>query len=98
MLFEEAAGCYEANPESVTTAGTAGASEREVLRFMFERVSDEYTSMAHPRGCLVNSAPELAGNRADNRAITATRLEEVAGSAGVNRDPRRSQPSRTCCS
>jgi len=98
MLFEEAAGRYKVNPESVSTAGTAGASEREVMRFMFDRASEEYTSTAHPRGCLVNSAPELAGNRADNRAITATRLEEVAGSAGVNRDPRRSQPSRTCCS
>lgn len=76
-LFEEAVARYEASPESVTIIGTAGTSQREVLRAMFDCASREYTSGAHPRGCLVNSAPELAGNRAQNRAITAARLREV---------------------
>lgn len=86
MLFEEAVRRYEANPKSVTTAGAAGTSERQVLQTMFDRASEEYTSAAHPRGCLVNSAPELADNRAHNRAITATRLEEVTAATQANRD------------
>lgn len=77
-LFEEAVARYEASPESVTTAGTAGTSQREVLRAMLDCASREYTSGAHPRGCLVNSAPELACNRAQNRALTANRVREVA--------------------
>lgn len=85
-LFEEAVARYEADPASVTTAGTAGTSQRGVLRIMFDRASREYTSGAHPHGCLVNSSPELAGNRAHNRAITAARLLEVAGDSEAGRD------------
>lgn len=77
-LFEEAVARYEASPESVTTAGIAGASERDVLRVMFERASEEYPSGSHPRGCMVNTEPELKANRAQNRAITAARLHEFA--------------------
>ncbi|WP_439031050.1 TetR/AcrR family transcriptional regulator [Gordonia terrae] len=76
-LFNEAVARYEASPESVTTAGTAGSNPREVLQAMFDRATREYASAAHPRGCLVNSSPELSGNRAQNRAITAARLREV---------------------
>ncbi|MFP3713853.1 TetR/AcrR family transcriptional regulator [Puerhibacterium sp. TATVAM-FAB25] len=80
-LFEEAVARYEASPRSVTTAGLAGTSRREVLRAMFERAAQEYASTEHPRGCLVSSAPELVANRAHNRMLTATRLEEVAEDA-----------------
>ena len=80
-LFEEAVARYEASPESVTTAGNAGTSQRGVLRAMFECAAREYASTAHPRGCLVNSEPKLAGNRMQNCAITAARLREVAESA-----------------
>lgn len=78
-LFTEAVARYEAKPESITTAGIAGTSQREVLHVMFDCASREYAGDAHPRGCLVNSAPELVRNRTDNRAITAARLREVAG-------------------
>ena len=77
-LFDEAVARFEASPKSVTTAGTAGTSQREVVRVMLECAVREYANEAHPRGCLVNSSPELAGNRAQNRAITASRLREVA--------------------
>ena len=77
-LFEEAVAHYEANPQSVTTVGMAGTSQREVLETMLDCASREYTSTAHPRGCLVNSEPELGTNREHNRAITAARLLEVA--------------------
>jgi AcrR family transcriptional regulator len=76
-LFDEAVARFEADPKSVTTAGTAGTSQSEVLRVMLDCAAREYTSEEHPRGCLVNSSPELAGNRDQNRAITATRLREV---------------------
>ena len=85
-LFDEAVARYEASPESVTTIGSAGESQREVLRAMFDGASREYTNGAHPRGCLVNSSPELAGNRAHNRGITAARLQEVADGAGAGGD------------
>ncbi|NYH55331.1 AcrR family transcriptional regulator [Nocardiopsis arvandica] len=85
-LFEEAVARYEASPQSVTAAGTTGMSQREVLRVMFDCASREYASRAHPRGCLVNSEPELAGNRAQNRAITAARLREVADGAEEGND------------
>ena len=77
-LFDESVARFEASPKSVTTAGTAGTSQREVVRVMLECAVREYANEAHPRGCLVNSSPELAGNRAQNRAITASRLREVA--------------------
>ncbi|MDK1326491.1 helix-turn-helix domain-containing protein [Arthrobacter sp. zg-Y1143] len=80
-LFDEAVARYEASPQSVTTAGNAGTNQREVLRAMFECAAREYASTAHPRGCLVNSEPKLAGNRTQNCAITAARLREVAESA-----------------
>ncbi len=76
-LFDEAVARFEANPKSVTTAGRAGTSQREVVRIMLDCAVREYVNEAHPRGCLVNSSPELAGNRAQNRAITASRLREV---------------------
>lgn len=78
-LFEEAVARYEASPESVTTAGTTGSSQREVLEKMFDAAAREYVSDQHPRGCLVNSSPELAENRQHNREITASRLREIAG-------------------
>ncbi|PRY14155.1 TetR family transcriptional regulator [Kineococcus rhizosphaerae] len=77
-LFEEAVARYEASPASVTTAGTAGGTPRQVLALMLDAASREYADDAHPRGCLVNSSPELAPARARNRAITAARLEEVS--------------------
>lgn len=80
-LFEEAVARYEASPRSVTAAGLAGTSPRDVLQAMFERAVQEYPSEEHPRGCLVNSASELAANRAHNLTLTATRLEEVAEDA-----------------
>jgi AcrR family transcriptional regulator len=80
-LFEEAVARYEASPRSVTAAGLAGTSQREVLRAMFERAAQEYASKEHPRGCLVNSAPELVADRDRNRMLTATRLGEVAEDA-----------------
>ncbi|PFG33929.1 TetR/AcrR family transcriptional regulator [Sanguibacter antarcticus] len=86
-LFEEAVERYEASPRSVTTAGTRGTSEREVLTAMFDAATQEYASGEHPRGCLVNSAPELAVNRAQNRATTAARLREVADDDAAGCDP-----------
>lgn len=87
-LFDEAVARYEASPESVTTVGVAGESPREVLRTMFDCAAREYTSATHPRGCLVNSEPALVDNRAQNRAITATRLRELAiGSEQGGEDP-----------
>ena len=77
-LFKEAVARYEANPASVTTAGSAGTTPHEVLRMMLNRACQEYASEAHPRGCLVNTAPELTGNRDQNRAITADQLRRVA--------------------
>ena len=85
-LFEEAVAHYEASPQSVTTVGADGTSEREVLRIMFDRAAQEYTSGSHPRGCLVNSEPRLGGNRAQNRAITEARLREVADAADPSSD------------
>jgi AcrR family transcriptional regulator len=85
-LFDEAVARYEASPESVTTAGTAGTTPREVLSMMFDSASREYTSEAHPRGCFVNSSPELESNRARNRAITAARLREVTDDAVASDD------------
>ncbi|PYI37121.1 TetR family transcriptional regulator [Arthrobacter psychrolactophilus] len=85
-LFDEAVARYEASPQSVTTAGKAGTSQREVLRAMFDRAVQEYASTAHPRGCLVNSEPKLEANRTQNCAITAARLREVAESAEMNND------------
>lgn len=79
-LFMEAVARYEANPASVTTAGTAGTTPHDVLRLMLNRACQEYASEAHPRGCLVNSAPELTGNRNQNRALTAHQLRTV----GIN--------------
>ncbi|MBY6414541.1 helix-turn-helix transcriptional regulator [Rhodococcus sp. BP-252] len=79
-LYAEAVARYEASPESITTAGTAGTSLRGVLEAMFDRASHEYASAEHPRGCLVNTEPKLAKNREQNRAITAARLRDVAGS------------------
>lgn len=78
-LFDEAVARYEAAPESVTLAGTTGANMRDVLQRMFDSAAREYASGEHPHGCLVNSSPELGGNRAQNRRITASRLHEVAG-------------------
>jgi AcrR family transcriptional regulator len=78
-LFDEAVARYEANPKSVTTAGIAADSARDVLWAMFDSAAREYTSEEHPRGCLVNSEPALTANRASNRAITAARLRELAG-------------------
>lgn len=86
-LFAEAVARYEASPESVTTAGIAATSEFEVLQTMFGGAAREYASSAHPRGCLVNSAPELGDNRDHNRAITASRLREVAEPGGSTDDP-----------
>lgn len=80
-LFEEAVALYEASPRSVTAAGLVGTTRRDVLRAMFERAAQEYASTEHPRGCLVNSAPELVANRAHNRMLTAARLREVADDA-----------------
>ena len=45
---------------------------------MFDRAVEEYPNPSHPRGCLVNSDPMLAAEREQNRAITASRLREVA--------------------
>lgn len=86
-LFDEAVSRYEASPESVTTAGLAGSSPAEVLQTMFDSASSEYASTAHPRGCLVNSSPELGANRAANRELTASRLREVAGDSAPAIDP-----------
>ncbi|WP_200934020.1 TetR/AcrR family transcriptional regulator [Microbacterium sp. Leaf320] len=83
-LFEEAVARYEASPESVTTAGTTGTTPREVLEKMLDSAAREYVSDDHPRGCLVNSSPELAANREHNREITATRLREVADDDALN--------------
>lgn len=80
-LFEEAVARYEADPRSVTTAGLAKTNQLDVLRTMFERAVQEYASKDHPHGCLVNSAPELAANRAHNRNLTAARLREVTEDA-----------------
>jgi AcrR family transcriptional regulator len=77
-LFEAAVARYEADPASVTAAGAAGTTPAEVLQTMFDRACQEYASETHPRGCLVNSAPELTGNRHQNRAITADQLSRVA--------------------
>ena len=85
-LFEEAVARYEANPASVTTAGIAGTTPHEVLRLMLDRACQEYVSEAHPRGCLVNTAPELIGNRNQNRAITADRLRTVGVDTGTSVD------------
>ncbi len=79
-LFDEAVARYEASPESVTTAGGTGTTQREVLRAMFDRATKEYPSQEHPRGCLVNTEPELSGNRGRNRAITADQLRKVSDS------------------
>lgn len=76
-LFKEAVARYEANPASVTTAGTAGTTPHEVLQMMLNRACQEYASDTHPRGCLVNNAPELTGKRNHNRAITADQLRTV---------------------
>lgn len=86
-LFEEAVARYEASPESVTTAGLAGSSPAEVLGAMFAGAVREYASTQHPHGCLVNSSPDLAANRAHNRELTAARLHEVASSSGTGIDP-----------
>lgn len=85
-LFDEAVARFEANPMSVTTAGIAGTSQREVLQLMLDSAAREYVNEAHPRGCLVNSSPELADRRAQNRAITAKRLREVTRETGTNVD------------
>lgn len=85
-LFREAVARYEANPASVTTAGAAGTTPHEVLRLMLNRACQEYASEAHPRGCLVNSAPELVGNRNQNRAVTADVLRGVATGAEASVD------------
>jgi AcrR family transcriptional regulator len=77
-LFQAAVARYEANPASVTAAGMDGTTPREVLQMMLDRASQEYASETHPRGCLVNSTPELADNRNQNRAITADQLSRVA--------------------
>lgn len=77
-LFDQAVARYEADPRSVTAAGLHQRNQQDVLRAMFERATQEYTSKDHPHGCLVNSAPELATNRAHNRELTANRLREVA--------------------
>ncbi|MFE0751440.1 TetR/AcrR family transcriptional regulator [Gordonia sp. NPDC058843] len=86
-LFDEAVARYEANPKSVTTAGSTGTTQREVLRAMFDRAAEEYPSREHPRGCLVNTAPELGRNRAQNRAITADQLREVTDGSDSTIDP-----------
>lgn len=86
-LFEEAVARYEASPESITGAGAAGSSQREVLRAMFDCAAREYASAAHPRGCLVSSEPKLAGNRARNREITAAHLREAADGTVADCDP-----------
>ena len=80
-LFEEAVDRYEASPESVTTVGLAGTNPHEVVATMLEGAAREYTSAAHPRGCLVNSEPRLGNNRAQNRALTAS-----LGGLGIDRD------------
>jgi AcrR family transcriptional regulator len=85
-LFQAAVARYEADPASVTTAGTHGTTPAEVLQMMLDRASQEYASETHPRGCLVNSAPELTGNRDRNRAITADRLSRVAVDADTSVD------------
>jgi AcrR family transcriptional regulator len=86
-LFQAAVARYEANPASVTTAGMDGTTPREVLQMMLDRASQEYASETHPRGCLVNSAPELADNRNQNRAITADQLSRVAIDTETSVDP-----------
>jgi AcrR family transcriptional regulator len=85
-LFEEAVARYEANPASVVTAGTGGRTSREVLQMMLDRACEEYASGAHPRGCLVNSAPELADNRDRNRRIVADQLRRMESDTGSSDD------------
>lgn len=85
-LFQEAVAHYEASPQSVTTAGLAGTSPREVLVAMFDSATREYTSAAHPRGCFVNSEPKLDANRAHNLATTTARLQEVEEQAESSDD------------
>lgn len=85
-LFDEAVARYEASPESVTTAGLTGSSATEVLRAMFDGAAREYSSSAHPRGCLVNSASELGNRRDHNRGLTEARLRELAGNGAGERD------------
>lgn len=77
-LFTEAVAKYESDPRSITTAGQGGDSVAGVLEAMFDRAVEEYPNPSHPRGCLVNSDPMLAAEREQNRAITASRLREVA--------------------
>lgn len=77
-LFTEAVTKYESDPRSITTAGQGGDSVAGVLEAMFDRAVEEYPNPSHPRGCLVNSDPMLAAEREQNRAITASRLREVA--------------------
>jgi len=88
-LFEEAVARYEGSPASVTTVGLAGESPRRVLQIMLDQAAREYTIATHPRGCLVNSEPALAVNRAQNRELTAARLRELAHDArsGSNAAP-----------
>ncbi|MEW1960141.1 TetR/AcrR family transcriptional regulator [Kineococcus sp. NPDC059986] len=89
-LFDEAVARYEASPRSVTTAGTAGRTPREVLGAMLDVAVREYVDEDHPRGCLVNSSPELADRRAANRAATAAHVAQVTGVAAdpdPGRDP-----------
>jgi AcrR family transcriptional regulator len=85
-LFNEAVARYEADPASVTTAGAGGRTPHEVLELILERATQEYASDAHPRGCLVNSSPELAGNRDHNRRITADQLRQVESDSGSSGD------------
>jgi len=85
-LFDEAVVLYQASPESVLTKALSAPTAHEVFHQLLKGAAREYTSHAHPHGCLVNADSTLGAERRRNRDLLTTRLRAAVDTGDLPPD------------
>jgi AcrR family transcriptional regulator len=73
-LFDEAVAEYERSAEVIAQQSTDEPISRDVLARILEVAVRQYSSVEHPRGCLVISDPVLSEQRERGRIAIRSRL------------------------
>ncbi|CAN5171762.1 TetR/AcrR family transcriptional regulator [soil metagenome] len=85
-LFDESVARYAERPTVPVAQAITAPTAREFLRRTLELAVDEYTSIEHPLGCLINADPLLADRRNEGRAVIVDRLK-AADELPASADP-----------
>lgn len=74
-LFDEAVAEYERSAEVIAPQAAREPISRDVLARILEVAVRQYSSVEHPRGCLVISDPVLSEQRERGRVAIRSRLQ-----------------------